>query len=89
MKKKMQKKTMAMALFIACFAVLLPAAVQAVPPVEKVGVIIFAAGETENYDPRFSHGYYEHLFPFFPQGFMAGRPGWEGADCYTLIHFAD
>ena len=89
MNKKLRIKTISMAMIIACFAVLLPAAVQAVPPIEKVGVIIFAAGETENYDPRFSHGYYEHLFPFFPQGFMAGRPGWEGADCYTLIHFAD
>jgi hypothetical protein len=91
MKKKMLKKTMSVAMIIACFAVLLPAAVQAVPPIEKVGVIIFGAGETENYDVRFSHGYYEHLFPFWPPGFMAGRPGWEAgdSDCYTLIHFAD
>ena len=89
MKKKISRKTLAMALIIVCFAVLLPAAVQAVPPVEKVGVIIFSAGESENYDPRWSHGYYEHLFPFFPEGFMAGRTGWEGNSCYTLIHFAD
>jgi hypothetical protein len=89
MKNNKQKIIVAMVLIIVCFAVLLPAAVQAVPPVEKVGVIIYSAGETKDYNPRWSHGYYEHLFPFFPPGFMAGRTDWEGDTCYSMIHFAD
>lgn len=68
---------------------ILPAQVGAVPSIEKIGVLIVDSGETENYDPRFSHGYFEHLFPFFPPGFMAGRNGWEGDTCYSAIHFAD
>jgi hypothetical protein len=56
---------------------------------EKVGVLVVGAGEGTTYDPRWLYGYYEHLFPFWPPGFFAGRTGWEGGACYTQIHFAN
>jgi hypothetical protein len=55
---------------------------------EKVGVLVVGAGEGTTYDPRWLYGYYEHLFPFLPPGFFAGRTGWEGGSCYTQVHFA-
>jgi len=56
---------------------------------EKVGVLVVGAGEGTTYDPRWLYGYYEHLFPFWPAGFFAGRTGWEGEACYTQVHFAN
>ena len=56
---------------------------------EKVGVLVVGAGEGTTYDPRWLYGYYEHLFPFWPPGFFAGRTGWEGGSCYTQVHFAN
>ena len=86
MKKKHAFTILTLILLIICFSVLKPVAL---PAAEKLGVLFVGAGEGVDYDPRWLDGYYDHLFPFFPPGFLAGRPGWEGETCYTHIHFAD
>ncbi|MCP4606476.1 MAG: hypothetical protein GY847_39210 [Proteobacteria bacterium] len=55
---------------------------------EKLGVLFISAGESEDYGVRWLDGYFDHLFPFMPKGFFAGRNNWEGQDCYTGIHYA-
>ena len=77
---------MTVVMLVICFSMLKPAVATAA---EKIVVLFVDVGETEDYDPRFLQGYYEHLFIFWPPGFFAGRPGWEGSTCYSLIHFAD
>ena len=74
-------------LFLA--AVLIGAKPVTAQSAEKIGVLVVGAGEGKTYDPRWLFGYYEHLFPFWPPGFFAGRTGWEGNACYTQVHFAN
>jgi hypothetical protein len=83
--KTFQLRTVVLLVMGACFFVVKPVTAQSA---EKVGVLVVGAGEGTTYDPRWLYGYYEHLFPFWPPGFFAGRTGWEGEACYTQVHFA-
>ena len=84
--KTIKLRAIVLMFLVACFTGANPITAQSA---EKVGVLVVGAGEGTTYDPRWLYGYYEHLFPFWPPGFLAGRTGWEGEECYTQVHFAN
>ena len=54
----------------------------------KIGVLLIAGGISEDYGHEWRVGFYDHLFPVWPKGFLAGGPK-EGSTCYTIIHYAN
>ena len=54
----------------------------------KIGVLLIATGIAEDYGAEWRVGFYDHLFPVWPPGFLAGGPK-EGGSCYTLLHYAN
>jgi len=54
----------------------------------KIGVLFLGSGIAEDYSLHWRIGFYDHLFPVWPAGFLAGGPK-EGTTCYTLIHYAN
>jgi hypothetical protein len=55
---------------------------------EKIGVLFLAAGLSEDYELDWRVQFYDHIYPAWPDGFLAGGPK-EGATCYTAIHYAN
>ncbi len=55
---------------------------------EKIGVLMITGGISEDYGAEWRVGFYDHLFPVWPPGFLAGGPK-EGGSCYTLLHYAN
>ena len=55
---------------------------------EKIGVLFMSTGLSEEYSFDWSVGFFDHVYPGFPLGFLAGGPK-EGGDCYTVIHYAN
>jgi hypothetical protein len=55
---------------------------------QKIGVLLITGGISEDYAHEWRVGFYDHLFPVWPAGFLAGGPK-EGTTCYTIIHYAD
>jgi len=53
-----------------------------------IGVLFISGGFDENYKPDWWAGYANHIWPFWPAGFLAGGP-LDGGTCYTLIHYAN
>ena len=55
---------------------------------EKIGVLFITGGLSEDYELDWRVQFYDHLFPAWPLGFLAGGPK-EGTTCYTAIHYAN
>jgi hypothetical protein len=55
---------------------------------EKIGVLFISAGLSEDYSFDWRVGFFDHVYPGFPLGFLAGGPK-EGGTCYTAIHYAN
>ena len=55
---------------------------------QKIGVLLITGGISDEYAHEWRVGFYDHLFPAWPAGFLAGGPK-EGATCYTVIHYAN
>ena len=55
---------------------------------EKIGILFIGTGLSEEYSFDWSVGFFDHVYPGFPLGFLAGGPK-EGGDCYTVIHYAN
>ena len=49
---------------------------------------MITGGIAEDYGAEWRVGFYDHLFPVWPPGFLAGGPK-EGGSCYTIIHYAN
>ena len=54
----------------------------------KVGVLFITGGIAEDYSLDWKVGFFDHIFPAWPAGFLAGGPK-EGTTCYTHIHYAN
>ena len=55
---------------------------------DTIGVLFISGGFDDDYTLDWLIGYFDHVWPFFPPGFLAGGP-FEGGTCYTLIHYAN
>lgn len=55
---------------------------------EKIGILFISGGIEEHYGLHWRVQFYDHLFPAWPKGFLAGGPK-EGETCYTLLHYAN
>jgi hypothetical protein len=55
---------------------------------EKIGILFITGGLSEDYALDWRVQFYDHLFPAWPLGFLAGGPK-EGTTCYTAIHYAN
>jgi len=55
---------------------------------EKIGILFVGGGIAEDYNLDWRVQFYDHLFPAWPYGFLAGGPK-EGGTCYTSIHYAN
>ena len=55
---------------------------------EKIGVLFVAGGLSEDYELDWRVQFYDHIYPAWPAGFLAGGPK-EGSTCYTAIHYAN
>jgi len=55
---------------------------------EKIGVLFLGTGLSEEYSFDWRFGFFDHVYPSFPFGFLAGGPK-EGGTCYTVIHYAN
>jgi hypothetical protein len=50
--------------------------------------LFITGGLSEDYELDWRVQFYDHLFPAWPLGFLAGGPK-EGTTCYTAIHYAN
>ena len=55
---------------------------------EKIGVLFLSSGLSAEYSFDWRVGFFDHVYPSFPAGFLAGGPK-EGGTCYTAIHYAN
>ena len=86
MQNRFMRLVMVVTIFVSC--ALFMFSIRDARAQEKIGVLFITGGLSEDYAVDWRVQFYNHLFPAWPAGFLAGGPK-EGSTCYTQIHYAN